>query len=143
MPGDVTIRLWDWPVRLIHWAMVVLIPAMWWTAENDYLEQHRMLGLILLTLVLFRLIWGFAGSSTSRFSSFVRGPFTVLGYALDLVRGRSANYLGHNPLGTGSDVDLCAVLDISADAVGQIYSIFRYYVSVITNARLWQYQSVG
>jgi cytochrome b len=90
-----TVRLWDWPVRLVHWGMVLLIPAMWWTAKQDFLEQHRVLGLTLLALIVFRLIWGMFGSETARFSYFLRGPKAVVAY----LRGASGETLGHNPLG--------------------------------------------
>ena len=55
--------LWDLPVRVIHWSIVILLPASWWTAEEGYLEQHQWLGITLLILVLTRLAWGFVGSA--------------------------------------------------------------------------------
>lgn len=90
------IRVWDLPTRFVHWAFVLLIPYAWWTATHDQLERHRLVGYILLGLILFRLIWGFAGSVPSRFASFVRGPAAILRY----VRGKSGPGVpGHNPLG--------------------------------------------
>jgi cytochrome b len=89
-----TVRIWDLPVRLFHWSIVLLIPALWWTAENDRLDLHMLLGQILLGLLLFRLFWGLFGSSTARFASFVKGPGAVLRY----LRGAWSG-VGHNPLG--------------------------------------------
>lgn len=111
-----TVAVWDLPTRAFHWVLALLILNAWVSFRyagvfGDYtLKWHRWSGYAVLVLVVFRLIWGIVGSSTSRFSSFVRGPVTVLGYALDLVRGRSANYLGHNPLGTGMILALLAVV---------------------------------
>jgi cytochrome b len=108
MAAAVTVRVWDWPVRLIHWSLVALIPALWCTAEEGHLEQHRVLGLILLALVLFRLIWAFAGSATARFGSFLRGPRAILTY----LRGDQPMALGHNPLGGWSVAALLLLICI-------------------------------
>jgi cytochrome b len=93
----IRIKIWDWPTRLIHWLFVLLIPAAWWTAEEHHLEWHRRIGYVLLALLVFRLVWGFIGSSTARFAGFITGPKAALRYA----RGRDAGRrrIGHNPLG--------------------------------------------
>lgn len=106
MRGATTIRLWDWPVRLTHWVIVLLLPALWWTAEEGLIEQHRVLGLTLLGFVIFRLIWGFVGSESARFRNFLRGPGTVRAY----LRGQATARPGHNPLGGWSVAALLAVL---------------------------------
>ncbi len=89
-----TIRLWDLSVRLIHWSFVLLLPALWWTGEEGDLERHKTVGLVMLGLVAFRILWGLVGSATARFGSFVRGPGAVLAY----LRGEAAQP-GHNPIG--------------------------------------------
>ena len=95
------VRDWDLPTRLVHWAFVLLIPYAWWTATHDQLERHRLVGYTLLGLILFRLIWGFAGSAPSRFADFVRGPGAVLRY----LKGQDGPARpGHNPLGGWSVV---------------------------------------
>jgi cytochrome b len=99
-------RIWDWPTRLVHWAIAVLIPFSWWTATHDQLERHRFSGYVLLGLLLFRLAWGFAGGAPSRFAGFLRGPATVLRY----VRGRLPAVPGHNPLGGWSVAAMLAAL---------------------------------
>jgi cytochrome b len=93
-----TIAVWDLPVRICHWSFAFILPAMWWTAENGEMGWHMRLGLILLGLLVFRILWGFFGSSTARFASFLRGPGKVLAY----LSGRTkwpATALGHNPAG--------------------------------------------
>ncbi len=52
------VLVWDWTVRLFHWLIVLLIPLMWWTAEEGMMDWHRRMGTTLLALVIFRLIWG-------------------------------------------------------------------------------------
>jgi cytochrome b len=106
-PGEVEVRLWDGPVRLVHWGFVLLIPAMWASAEFGQMQAHRAMGYAALFLLLFRLYWGVAGSATARFASFVRGPGAILRY----VRS-GATVIGHNPLGALSVVALLALLGL-------------------------------
>jgi cytochrome b len=105
--------VWDIPTRLVHWAFVLLIPVLWWTAENHEMEWHRRAGIALLGLLVFRILLGFAGSSTARFSSFLRGPGAVLAY----VRGRPGVVHGHNPLG-GWSVALMLLLLAAQTGLG-------------------------
>lgn len=102
--------LWDWPVRIIHWSFVVLIPLAWWTAEESLYEYHEWIGLILITLVVTRIVWGFVGSSHARFSDFLTGPAAVVAY----MRGQGARSLGHNPLGAWSVITLLVLLLLQA-----------------------------
>lgn len=104
--AGVRVALWDLPTRVVHWSLVVLIPFSWWSAENHDLERHRWSGYAILGLLVFRLIWGFVGSSTSRFAGFLRGPRAVLAYA----RGSGEKVLGHNPMGGWSVVALLTLL---------------------------------
>lgn len=101
------VKLWDLPVRLIHWSFVLLMPALWWTWRDGRMDMHRLLGYLALGLLLFRILWGFFGSDTARFSRFVKGPKTVLAY----LRGRSGEpVVGHNPLGGWSVLLLLGLL---------------------------------
>jgi cytochrome b len=116
--GSGKVRVWDIPTRIVHWAMALLIPYSWWTATHDQLDRHRLSGYVLLGLILFRLIWGFAGSAPSRFSDFVRGPRAVLGY----LRGEEGPARpGHNPLGGWSVVAM--LLAIIAQIVLGLFAI--------------------
>jgi len=105
-----TIRLWDLPVRLFHWGTVALVFGLWLTHVIDRMDVHIKLGLALLFLVSFRIVWGFLGSDTARFASFVRGPGAIRAY---LASGRAANggpVVGHNPLGALSVIGLIGIL---------------------------------
>ena len=105
-PSLTRVRVWDIPTRVLHWSMAVLIPFSWWTAENGNLEFHRYSGYLLLGLLLFRIYWGFVGSSSARFIHFVKGPRAILRY---LQSGSTAS-TGHNPLGALSVVALLLLL---------------------------------
>jgi len=63
---------------------------------------------VLLGLLVFRIVWGLIGSTTARFSSFVRGPGTILSY----LRGRVPSPIGHNPLGALSVLALLGALGL-------------------------------
>jgi cytochrome b len=97
----VATRVWDWPVRMVHWAMVLLLITLLTTAKigGDAMEWHMRAGEAMLALVLFRVIWGFAGSRYARFTSFVRGPRAVIAYARSILRPPHELHVGHNPLG--------------------------------------------
>lgn len=111
---------WDLPTRLFHWTLVVLVLSAWVSfryaeSVSDYLlKWHRWNGLAILTLLVWRLLWGFAGPPTARFSSFVKRPASALGYARDLLAGRSRRFLGHNPLGAWMVLALLAALLVQA-----------------------------
>jgi cytochrome b len=106
----VRVRIWDVPVRLFHWLIAALFAFSWWTAETDRLDWHMLSGYAILALLLFRIYWGFAGSATARFSSFLRGPRTVLGYARNLFQQSESVAFGHNPMGGWSAIALILLL---------------------------------
>ncbi len=93
--------VWDIPVRLFHWSLVVLMIALFITGEvmDGVIGLHAKLGQAVLVLVLFRLMWGVVGSSYARFTQFVYGPGTVISYLRSLMAQRHEFIPGHNPLG--------------------------------------------
>lgn len=106
------VPVWDVPTRLFHWLLVALIGFSWWSAEQGglWLDYHMWSGYAVLTLVLFRILWGFAGSTHARFGDFVRGPRTILAHVATLHRRRGAIHDGHNPLGGWMVLGLLAVV---------------------------------
>ncbi|MGL4974333.1 MAG: cytochrome b/b6 domain-containing protein [Bosea sp. (in: a-proteobacteria)] len=120
-------RAWDLPTRLFHWTLVTLIGCAWLSYHyanvigDPTLRWHRWNGMAILVLVVFRVLWGFVGSSTSRFSAFIRWPWVALGYGLDLLRGKTRHYLGHNPLGSWMIVVL--LLAVALQAIGGLYTL--------------------
>ena len=117
---DETVRAWDLPTRVFHWMLALLIFCAWFSWRysewfgDDLLVWHRWNGISVLVLLVWRLLWGFAGSSTSRFAAFVRWPWSAAAYGLDLVRGRDRHYLGHNPLGAYMVLALLAAVGAQA-----------------------------
>ena len=103
------IAVWDLPTRLFHWTLVALIAFSWWSAEYHQLTFHLWAGIAVLTLVVFRLLWGIVGSSTARFANFVRGPAAVRDYLSGTWHG-----IGHNPLGALSVIALLGMVAIEA-----------------------------
>ena len=99
--------VWDIPVRLFHWTLAALILFSWWSVHNHHTDWHIWSGCAILTLLIFRLLWGFVGSSTARFSTFVRGPRAIAGYWRGTWRG-----IGHNPLGALSVLALLAAVAV-------------------------------
>ncbi|MBB4211138.1 cytochrome b [Rhodothalassium salexigens DSM 2132] len=103
-------RLWDLPTRLFHWTLALGIVAAWWTAENGELELHEKVGLFLLSLIIFRVLWGLVGSPTARFARFLTGPGPVLRHLVDLWQQRQHVSPGHNPAGGWMVVVLLAAV---------------------------------
>jgi cytochrome b len=132
-------RVWDLPVRITHWLIVAFITFSWWTAEFDHMEWHARSGYALLVLVLFRIYWGFFGSSTARFSRSLRGPRAVWGYSKELFSRPGEATVGHNPLGGWSALVLLALVLsqvllglFSEDVDGLASGPLAYYVSYET-----------
>lgn len=109
-------KVWDLPTRLFHWALVALIALQYASGEFGWLSMqwHFWLGYTTLALVVFRVLWGFLGSQTSRFAEFLRGPRAVLRYLADVVRGRAVHAPGHNPLGGWSVLLMLALVALQA-----------------------------
>lgn len=124
-PGTVDaarkVRAWDLPTRLFHWllaALVLFAWASWRYSEalgDPTLSYHRWNGHAILVLVVWRLLWGVFGSSTSRFSAWLWWPWTAATYGLRLLRGETPLYLSHNPL--GSYMILALLFVVAAQAV--------------------------
>jgi len=96
-----SMRIWDLPTRLFHWALVVLIAMQYATGEYHLLDMrwHFWFGYATLALIAFRVLWGFFGSQTSRFASFVRAPRAVLAYVKSQFSTNPQKAIGHNALG--------------------------------------------
>ncbi|MEO9469915.1 cytochrome b/b6 domain-containing protein [Parasphingorhabdus sp.] len=100
MTSDPAQRLvWDWSVRLFHWLIVLIVPLMWWTAEEGWMDWHRRLGVTMVGLVVFRLSWGLLGTWTARFLPMIRRLGSVGTYTGELRRRQHKPTFGHNPIG--------------------------------------------
>jgi len=119
-------KVWDLPLRMFHWLLVLNIAASWYTAENGeeylnvgarafaYIEIHFFLGYLALALVTFRIIWGFVGPKHARFSNFLAGPKKFFAYAGTVLRRDAKPSIGHNPLGGWMVVLMLAMIGSQA-----------------------------
>lgn len=110
------VKVWDPPVRLFHWVLVVAIAIAFLSSEEDSAlnDWHVLSGWVAAVLILFRLVWGFIGGEHSRFSDFIR-PSRIGHHVAGLARGAREPTLGHNPLG---GVAVVILLTLTAVTVG-------------------------
>jgi cytochrome b len=108
------IKVWDLPVRLFHWAIVVLIGFAWVTQEFNRMEWHVRIGYTILTLLLFRIVWGFIGSDTARFTRFLRSPLAALRHLAHLGRREPDREIGHNAAGGWMVLVMLALIGVQA-----------------------------
>ncbi|KAF0145049.1 MAG: cytochrome b [Rhodospirillaceae bacterium] len=112
--NGIALRVWDAPTRQFHWLLSILIGVSWLSGEVGMMAVHTASGLIILTLLVFRLVWGIVGSTTARFSYFVRGPQVVQAYLAGLLRTPIEPLAGHNPAGGLAIVLMLAALAVQA-----------------------------
>lgn len=108
-----TVRIWDLPTRLFHWLLVLAIGFSWITASigGNWMVWHERSGIFILSLLLFRIVWGVIGSDTARFSQFVKSPRAAWQHWRELrMQQGTAFHLGHNPLGAWMVLALLLVL---------------------------------
>lgn len=99
--GTRTVKAWDLPTRLFKWTLVALILMAWISSSfaDPSMTVHKAVGYAILTLLVYRVLYGFLGASTARFKAFVRPPSDVIGYFRALRTNTAKPYLGHNPAG--------------------------------------------
>ena len=116
MPGEnrVAVKVWDLPVRLFHWIITVLFVFQLVTGKigGELMPWHKLSGYTILTLVVFRILWGFAGSTHARFASFMAGPRATWRFAVRLFSRQAVPQLGHNPLGGWSVMAMVVTLAV-------------------------------
>lgn len=128
------IEVWRWPVRLMHWSMVTAFSVAMWT-RNSELERmtHVYAGYAIAALLLTRIVYGFVARDLAAFRRFPPAPIKGVKYAIDLVRGRAKNYLGHNPAGA---LAIYSMLGLGLASVGTGYVAFEYDIDM---AKTWHH----
>lgn len=103
----VAVRVWDLPLRLFHWSLAAAAVALVISGNVGglWIDWHGRIGLLVLGLLVFRLIWGVIGSTYARFASFAPTPGRLRAYFKGAWEG-----LGHSPLGALSVLALLGVL---------------------------------
>jgi cytochrome b len=106
------IRVWDLPIRLFHWCLLIGIVLSFVTVKigGNAMEFHARVGYCVLTLIVFRVCWGLIGSHHARFINFVPSPKGLLNY----LSGKAKVGLGHNPLGALSVLALLFSIGLQA-----------------------------
>jgi cytochrome b len=104
------VLVWDVPTRLFHWLVVVLVAAAYATSELNWMGWHVRIGEMLLTLVLFRLLWGFFGSDTARFRNLMSAPAAAWQHLRHVLRREADLQVGHNSAGGWMVLLLLALL---------------------------------
>jgi cytochrome b len=105
-----TIRVWDLPTRVFHWALACAVVGLVATAQigGSWMEWHMRLGYLVLSLLLFRVVWGFVGGHWSRFGVFVPSPAHLVRYLRGSVTPN--DHAGHTPQGALSILAMLLVL---------------------------------
>ena len=91
--------IWDLPVRLFHWMLLALVVTSWVSAENGVMQLHLASGFSVMALLIFRIVWGFVGSDTARFSQFLKSPLAALRHLSHFLRREPDTQIGHNEAG--------------------------------------------
>lgn len=109
------IEVWDLPLRLFHWTLVIAIAVAFLSSEEGSAinQWHFAAGWVAGLLLVFRLIWGFVGGEHSRFRDFIR-PSRIAAHISELRQRNIEPSLGHNPLGA---VAVLALLLLTAVTV--------------------------
>jgi cytochrome b len=104
------VRVWDIPIRVFHWLIVALVAAAYATWRLNWMVWHGWIGDAVLALVLFRLLWGFFGGETARFSGFLTSPGKAFQHLKRAFRREPDHQVGHNPAGGWMVLLLLALL---------------------------------
>ena len=94
-----SMRVWDLPVRLFHWIVTLLLIGSFLTMYTRHFGWHILIGETLLSLVLWRVVWGFVGSDTARFARFLRSPAAAFAHLRGIGRREVDNGIGHTAAG--------------------------------------------
>jgi len=125
------VKVWDLPIRLFHWSLLLSVTYSWFSIKVlEDMQQHFYAGYVVLTLLLFRIVWGFIGSPYAKFYSFVFPVSELVAYIKQFPAVGGRQYLGHNPLGGLSTVAIIGVLMLQV-ALG-LFSSDDYFFAPLT-----------
>jgi cytochrome b len=150
MSAGHTVRIWDLPTRLFHWALFVCVVGLIITGNvgGNLMPWHFRLGYCVMTLLLFRIVWGLIGGKWSRFASFIYSPGSVIAYLKG--QGKPEHSAGHNPLGAGSVFALLGFLAlqvgtglISDDEITNAGPLTRFVSNARVSLATWWHKDVG
>ena len=106
-----SVLVWDFPVRVFHWLLVVSFAGAWLSSESEAQQMiHYAFGYTAVALVLFRVVWGIVGTRYARFSQFIKGPTETIHHLKSLLTGNQHPGLGHNPAGALAMISLMILI---------------------------------
>jgi cytochrome b len=135
------VRVWDLPTRVFHWALLACVIGAVASAQlgGNWMDWHPRFGAAILGLLVFRIIWGFAGPRYARFRSFAHGPQAVWAH-LKEARNHSQRHAGHSPAGGASVFALLGILValsasglLSSDSISLEGALVRFASESIVN----------
>ena len=128
-PAVRPLPVWDAAVRQFHWLLVLAIALAAGTGfilNASWLGLHIAGGVAAMALAVFRLIWGFTGSTHSRFASFLPRLPDVIAHVKTLSHRPHVAHAGHNPLGALMVFALLAtVLLLGFTGLGVLGGMFK------------------
>ena len=145
-----TVRVWDLPTRVFHWSLALCIVGLIITGNvgGNAMVWHFRIGLMVLALLLFRLVWGLVGGRWSRFSAFIYSPRSVVNYLKGV--GRPQDSVGHTPTGAASVFALLAILLaqvssglISDDEISNAGPLVRFVSTATVNLATNYHKNIG
>lgn len=142
------VRIWDLPTRLFHWLLALCVIGLVVSAKLGLMDWHFRLGYAMLTLLLFRLLWGLLGGRWSRFASFVYAPGSLWRYLRG--QGDPAHAIGHSPTGALSVFALLVLLLaqvatglVSDDEIASAGPLTHLVPGAWVSAASWYHRAVG
>jgi cytochrome b len=137
------VRVWDLPTRLFHWSLALAVFGLLVTGQvgGNAMVWHIRLGLAVMALLLFRLVWGTVGGHWSRFVSFLYGPRDVIAYLRGDGDAAGRFGVGHNPVGALSVYAMLGLLALQVstglladDEIATTGPLNRFVTSAVANA---------
>ena len=110
-------KIWDPVTRLWHWILVLAVSLGWSFGKFmsfDTIQWHFYIGYLILGLMVFRYLWGFAGPTPVRFRAIIPTPTALLTYLRHMGRREPSGSPGHNPVGSLSVIAMLVVIGAQA-----------------------------
>ena len=145
-----TVRVWDLPTRIFHWALALCIVGLVVTGSlgGNAMVWHFRFGLTVLALLIFRLLWGVVGGRWSRFTAFIYSPTSVINYMRGA--GKPEHSVGHTPTGAASVFALLAILLaqvgtglVSDDEIAAVGPLTRFVSGATVNLATNYHTNIG
>ena len=110
-------KIWDPVTRLWHWILVLAVSLGWSFGKFmsfDTIQWHFYIGYLILGLMVFRYLWGFAGPTPVRYRAIIPTPTALLTYLRHMGRRAPSGSPGHNPVGSLSVIAMLVVIGAQA-----------------------------